>query len=116
METLHKHNDKRGILPRGVHLLWCVTLVLLAINAGLLYGIFFSSEGIPGYHQQRTHIKDLEAKVRALQKENSRLFEKIQNLKSDPLAQEKLVRQHLGWTRPNELVIEFPSPEAEPPR
>lgn len=116
METHQKRDERKGLLPRGVHLLWCVAIVLMAVNAGLIYGIFFSSQGIPGYHQQRKHIKDLEVKVRDLQKENSRLFEKIQSLKSDPLAQEKLVRQHLGWTRQNELVIEFPPPTADSAR
>ena len=98
----------KGFFRQGGHLLWCVTAMLLIIDLALLYGVFFSPQGIPGYHQQQQQIEELQGKIRNLQRDNYRLFEKIQNLKDDPLAQEKLVRRHLGWARPNELVIEFP--------
>lgn len=109
----YKTNERKGFLPQGVPLLWGITALLAVVNAALFFGIFFSSQGIPGYQHQCRQIAELEEKVKTLQEENSRLFEKIQGLKNDPLAQEKLVRQRLGWTRPNELVIEFGSPGAE---
>lgn len=108
MEGLHP-DERKGFFRQGGHLLWCIIAMLLIIDVALLYGIFFSSQGIPGYHQQQRQIEELQGKIRNLQKENYRLFERIQSLKDDPLAQEKLVRQHLGWTRPNEIVIEFPA-------
>lgn len=117
MTEMHQPpTDRPGFFFRGIPLILGVTALLLALNVAVFYGIFFSSLGIPGYRRQRQQVEALAAKAHALRKENHRLFSKIQGLKNDPLAQEKLVRQQLGWTRENELVIEFPVPPEEQPR
>jgi len=104
-------NPARSQGPRtiikGVYVLQALALVLLALNGVLMYAILFSSKGVLGYHQQCLHVEELDAKVRKLKGENSKLFRKIQGFKSDARAQERLIREKLGWVRDNELVIEF---------
>jgi len=50
-----------------------------------------------------------------LKKKNRRLYSKIQSLKKDVHAQERLVRQQLGWVKENELVLEFVTPSTKHP-
>lgn len=114
------HNDYReemgrpGIRLRGVHVLRGLVVAMAALNVLLLYVIFASSQGLFGLQVQRGQVKDLQEKVRTLARENRRLFNKIQSLKQDPQAQERIVRQHLGWVRDNELMIEYPNTQKGP--
>jgi cell division protein FtsB len=95
-----------SILPanRALRLL---VLFLIGLNCALIYGLFFSGQGILAYRHQCAQVEDLEAKVLKLRKENQKLYMKIQAFKNDPDAQERLVRQQLGWAKGNELVVEF---------
>ncbi|MGV8073360.1 MAG: septum formation initiator family protein [Syntrophobacteraceae bacterium] len=93
---------------KGVHILQMLAVGLVALNLLVLYGIFFSSQGVRGYRQQCGQVEELTDKIQKLKEQNQKLFRKIQALKNDSKAQEKLVRQQLGWTRENEVVIEFP--------
>ena len=112
--SLHKdYRETRGrreIHMKGVHVLRCLVVILAALNVLLLYVIFSSSQGLYGLHVQREQVKELENKFRTLEKENRRLFNKIQSLKQDSRAQERIVRQQLGWVRDNEIMIEYANP------
>ncbi len=101
---------------KGVQVLRLLVVVLLTMNLILLYAIFFSSQGISGYRRHDEQVKELEAKSLKLKKENQRLFDKIVSFKNDPQAQERLVRQELGWVRDNEIMIEFGPPNTAGPR
>lgn len=92
-----------------------LTVLFLLINLLLLYGLFFSSQGILGYRQQSRQVVELEEKIVELKKKNHRLYSKIQSLKKDVHAQERLVRQQLGWVKENELVLEFVTPSTKHP-
>ncbi|MBP8644901.1 MAG: septum formation initiator family protein [Syntrophobacteraceae bacterium] len=105
---IRTRDDDRSFLS-GKQVLLCLSGILLALNLVLLYGILFSSRGIPGFHQQYQQIAAMESKILHLRSENQRLFQKIQSLKSDPQAQERLIRDQLGWVKPNEIMVEFPS-------
>ncbi len=82
---------------RGVYVARLLVGLLLALNIVLIFTILFSSNGLPGYRKQNQQVKELEEKVLKLKIENQKLFEMIQSLKTSPKAQEKLVRQELGW-------------------
>jgi cell division protein FtsB len=111
----HKQKPEPRVFLKGVHVLQALGGILLILNIVLLYAILFSSKGILGYRQQSQQVAELNAKVRKLREENHRLFRRIQNFKNDPHAQERLIREKLGWTRDDELVIEFiPSKDAPP--
>lgn len=111
------------ILPRpsfwtikGLYVLQGLVVLLAMLNGLLLYALFLSHQGIRGYLEQNRQVSELEAKVLNLKRENQKLFQKIKGLRQDPLGQERLVRQQLGWVRENELIIEFPeSPPSKNP-
>ena len=99
---------------RSIHFLPVLVGVLLLLNVLLFQRILFSSQGIPGFRNQCTLVEELETKVRNLKEENQRLFNKIQAFKNSPRAQEKMVREGLGWVRENELLIEFLQKQPNP--
>ncbi len=104
----HQENGGRELRIKGVNIARMLVGVFLVLNCILIYAILFSSRGLPGYRQQNQQVKELEEKILGLKVENQKLFEMIQALKADAKAQEKLVRQELGWVRENEVVLEIP--------
>ena len=91
---------------RGVYIARLLVAILLGLNIVFILTILFSSSGLPGYRKQHQQVKGFEEKVLKLKIENQKLFEMIQSLKTSPKAQEKLVRQELGWVRENEIILE----------
>ncbi len=98
---------------KGVHVVRCLVGLLLVLNILLVYAILYSSHGLPGYRKQSEQVRELEEKILKLKTENQKLFDTIQSLKSSPQAQEKLVRQELGWVRENEIILETPEKESQ---
>ncbi len=91
---------------KGIHIARLLVMFLLLLNIALVYTIVFSSKGLPGYKKQNQQVKELEEKVLKFRVENQKLFEMIKSLKNSPKAQEKLVRQELGWVGENEIILE----------
>jgi cell division protein FtsB len=108
--------EEKGTALRGTTLLLMLVAGLLLLNFLLFQSIFFSSQGILGFRNQCAQVEELEAKIRNLKEENQKLFRKIQAFKNSPRAQEKMVREELGWIRDNELLIEFQHPDSKPPQ
>jgi len=108
----NRYRAKRqpAALQRGTSVLkgLCVLLSLLSLT--LIYAIGFGAKGWQGYCHQRRQVATMAGEIHKLQEQNQELFARIQKLKTDPIAQEQLVRQQLGWVRHNEWVIEFPPP------
>jgi len=98
---------------KGVVVARLLVAVFLLLNIILIYTTLFSSNGIPGYRKQNQQVKELEEKVLLLRIENQKLYEMIQSLKTSAKAQEKLVRQELGWVRENEVILESSDKESE---
>jgi cell division protein FtsB len=94
----------------GVPFLKCLVSVLVALNVLLFYGILFSSRGVRGYRLQQSEVVRLAAVTQRLAQDNQRLVNRIRHLKSDPGAQERLVKQELGWVREDEIIVEFATP------
>ena len=113
-------DDVTGEEPRsffkGVYLLPLLVALLLLLNVLLYQRILFSPQGIPGFRNQCTLVEELETKVRTQKEENQKLFKKIQGYKNSPRAQERMVREGLGWVRENELMIEFQQKAPAPPQ
>lgn len=103
------------VFLRGTMVVQCLIILLLALDVMIFYGIFLSPQGILGYREQSRQVAELNAKILKLREDNHKLFHRIQSFKSDPSAQEKLVREQLGWVRPNELMIEFVRPRKDKP-
>ena len=108
--------EGKGAAISGPTLLLMLVAGLVLLNVLLLQSIFFGSQGIMGFRKQCAQVEDLEGKIQNLKEENQRLFRKIQAFKNSPRAQEKMVREQLGWIRENEWLIEFPQRNSQPPQ
>ena len=99
------------VRPRR-YLLVGAALLLLLLNALMVRSILFSGKGMERYVKLGEQVAGLEAANLDLNRENARLYDNITRMKSDRAFQERVVRENLGWTGKNELVVEFPpSPE-----
>jgi cell division protein FtsB len=99
-----------AVRSRSVPLLKALVLILLVLDLGLLCGIFMSPRGIKGYRTQQAEVLRLAAMTNRLAQENQRLADRVRYLKADQTAQERLVKQELGWVHPDEIIIEFATP------
>ena len=108
----NRYRTKRqtAAVQRGAVVLKGLCVVLLLLSLTLVYAILFGAKGWQGYCHQRRQVAAMTDAIHKLEEQNQQLFARIQNLKTDPIAQERLVRQQLGWVRHNEWVIEFPPP------
>ncbi len=115
--TQNNRYSESGTAPKfsikGINVMRLLVALLLVLNFALIYAILYSSNGISGYKKQNEQVRELEEKLIALKTENQKLFEMIQALKSSPKAQEKLVRQELGWVREDEIIMESAGKESE---
>jgi cell division protein FtsB len=103
-------NKKPGVFRQsGARIVKLLVLVLVTLNVVLLYAIFLSPRGLRAYRAQQAEVQRLTATRTQLAQENQRLVKKIRNLKDNPGAQERLVKQELGWVRDDEIIIEFAS-------
>ncbi len=101
-----QNEPKPRFSVRGVYILRLLVGILLGLNIVFILTILFSSSGLPGFRKQDQQVRELDEKVLKLKIENQKLFEMIQSLKASSKAQEKLVRQQLGWVRENEIILE----------
>ena len=106
-----RSNRKGRLKPSwGAPLLKCLVAVLVALNVLLFYGILASSRGVRAYRLQQAEVVRLAAITQRLAQDNQRLVNRIRHLKADSGAQERLVKQELGWVRDDEIIIEFATP------
>ncbi|MBI1864307.1 MAG: septum formation initiator family protein [Nitrospirae bacterium] len=86
--------------------------------AGFLLGIYlffsflFSDMGLVNYLRLGQTARNLEAEIAALKKENDRLRDEVEDLKTDPQTIERLARERLGMAREGDTVFQF---EKNPP-
>jgi cell division protein FtsB len=95
----------------GVGILKALAAVLALLSLLLLHGIFVSPRGIQAFRQLQEQVNQLTANRSKLAQENQQLLRKIRALRTNPNAQERLVKQELGWVRDDEIVIEFAAPQ-----
>lgn len=76
------------------------------IVAALVFGYhaIFGENGISIYQQRRAEDRAVQKRIGELQKENARLAEHVQALKSDPDAIEREARERLHYARPGEVI------------
>ena len=103
--------ERAGQRASGIGILKGLAAVLTILSLLLLYGIFLSPRGIQAYRHLQEQVNQLTANRNKLTQENQQLLRKIRALRSNPDAQERLVKQELGWVREDEIVIEFAAPQ-----
>lgn len=99
---------RRGFTVKGVRIAQLLVCLLLVLNVALIAAIFLSSKGLPGCKAQDRQVEQLAKTVLKLRTQNQKLFDKIEAVKTNPEARERLVRRELGWVRENEVIMIFP--------
>lgn len=89
------------------------TIFLFAIFAVLLlFSSVFGDKGFLHLLRLRKEMVALEERNALVQKENTRLRNRIQKLRQDDRVLERLVRDELGWVRDGEILYRFKTPQA----
>jgi|SRR5690348_1896431 cell division protein FtsB len=83
----------------------------------------FGAHGLMAMHRSKSQMREVQAQIDQLDKENQELQQKIHQLKTDPSAIEKIARDRMGLARPGEFIFQMPakpdaksSPAPAPPR
>ena len=82
-----------------------VLLALALICAAVGYAWFVPESGFPTWLRLRDEVAQAEERIRALERQNMVLREEVAALRTDPFAQERAVREELGWVRPGETLV-----------
>ncbi|MGB6484803.1 MAG: septum formation initiator family protein [Candidatus Acidiferrales bacterium] len=80
----------------------------------LLLQDVFGTHGLMAMHRSKTQMHTIQAQIDKLDQQNRDLQQRIQNLKTDPSAIEKIARDRMGLARPGELIFSLPAkPDAK---
>ncbi len=75
----------------------------------------FGAHGLMAMHRSKAQLQAIQAQIEKLDQQNRDLQQRIQNLKTDPSAIEKIARDRMGLARPGELIFSLPpKPDAKP--
>lgn len=79
----------------------------------LLLQDVFGTHGLMAMHRSKAQMQALQTQLDKLDRENHDLQQRIENLKTDPAAIEKIARDRMGLARPGELIFSLP-PKTDP--
>ena len=82
-------------------------LLLFAILISLLYLGIFAKRGLLDFRKMVAKNKEFSTKTELLLQQKRVLANQILTFGKDSREQERVVRERLGYIRPNEIVIEF---------
>ena len=88
---------------------WLVPLVLLLGCIVLIPAAVFEENGLPRYQALKDQLRELHTQNDALEADVRRLTIEVEQLRSSPIALERVARDELGLVRPGELVFQFPA-------
>jgi len=71
--------------------------------------IAYGSTGLLRVWQMKQEVQALEREIRTLRGETQELARTVDRLRHDPETMEKIAREELGFVRPGEKVLKFPS-------
>jgi cell division protein FtsB len=74
----------------------------------LLLQDVFGAHGLMAMHRSRVQMQAIQEHIDKLDQENRDLQQRIQKLKTDPSAIEKIARDRMGLARPGELIFRVP--------
>ena len=81
--------------------------LLLLIVLGLVGMGVFAKRGWLDLRRINQQNAVLEARIEGARRQNERDVRQIEAMQTRPAAQERVIRQMLGYVRPDETVIEF---------
>ena len=80
-------------------------LVLLAVGLAV-----YGGQQVLRVRQMRGEIQAMERDIVTLRARTEELSRTVERLRTDPAYVEKLAREQLGYVRPDETVLKFPTP------
>ena len=87
---------------------------MLLLVMMLAYHVVFGANGMVAYQHKRAENHKFQQDILRLQQENSRISQRVRELKSDPRAIEREAREQLKYARPGEVVYVAPETPAQP--
>ena len=84
------------------------SVVAVALALLLLWHGINGKNGLLAWQQKRAEDRQLRQEIDALQRENARLRERIERLKSSPDAIGIVARDQLHYAKPNEVIVTLP--------
>jgi cell division protein FtsB len=104
--SAHPRNEKTDVpLKRKA-----LSLAIFLIAAASMLNALFGDRGLLELLRARQEIQSLDREIVALREMNQTLLEEIRDLKSSPLAVERLARENIGLVKPGELVLLIQEP------
>ena len=92
-------------------------LIALALVFGAVgYAWLVPESGFPTWLRLRDEVEQAEDRIRTLERQNTVLRDEVAALRMDPFAQERAVREELGWVRPGETLVRVPGAGARSER
>ena len=89
-----------------------VLLAVALVCAAVGYAWFAPEGGFPAWLSMRDDVTQADARIRTLERQNTVLRDEVAALRADPFAQERAVREELGWVRPGETLVRVPGGNA----
>jgi cell division protein FtsB len=89
--------------------------LVVALAGVLVLSVVLLSGPAQSYFDSRARVDALQLKAEALEHENERLEQRVEDLQ-DPLNVELLAREQLGFIRPGEVPYTLVPPEVDRPR
>ena len=88
-----------------------ILLAFALVAAVVTYAWLLPESGFPTWLSLRDEVAQAERRIHALERQNDALREEVAALARDPFAQERAVREELGWVRPGEILVRAPDSE-----
>lgn len=83
-----------------------IRLILFSIWLVSFFG-FFGRGGLIQAHRLSQVRQDILLRTKALENEKLKMLSAIRDLEHDDFYQEKMIRDSIGFVRPDELIFEF---------
>jgi len=87
---------------------WLLPLGLLLFAIVFVPVRILEAEGLPRYRALRTELGRTQQNNARLRRELSALEQRVEQLRTDPRALERIARDELGMLRRDEVVFQFP--------
>lgn len=68
----------------------------------------FGTHGVLAMHHSEKQAAELRNQIHQLDQENRKLQDRVERLKTDPAAIERIAREEMGLARPGEMIFPLP--------
>jgi cell division protein FtsB len=89
---------------------WRPSVSVVAVALAFLLGwhVFNGKHGLTVWQQKRAEDRELRKEIDTLERDNARMREHVERLKSDPGAIGHEAREKLHYAKPNEVIVSLP--------